>query len=128
MKIPDYSKSKIYRIKNTINDKVYIGSTCNYLSLRKAIHKHHSRMYPHRKLYSFINEIGFNNCIFEIVELFPCENNQQLREREEYHMNQIEQEQRLNENSAIFNRDKFRTYQRLYKQRKREQLRLQLVN
>ena len=37
--MPDYSKGKIYKITNDLNDDVYIGSTCDTLSRRFSNHK-----------------------------------------------------------------------------------------
>ena len=35
----DYSQGKIYCIRNTISDEIYIGSTCQSLSQRMAQHR-----------------------------------------------------------------------------------------
>jgi len=38
--MPDYSKTKIYKIWSHSGDKIYIGSTCkNYLSERMTSHR-----------------------------------------------------------------------------------------
>ena len=52
----DYSKAKIYKILNDIDDYVYIGATCQTLSMRMAGHrrscnatkKKHYKLYPRR--------------------------------------------------------------------------------
>jgi len=75
-------KSGIYKIRNIINDKVYIGSAFNikqrwnrHLNELKQ-NKHHSP-----KLQRSFNKYGFDNFIFEIIEL--CEK-ELLIEREQY--------------------------------------------
>ena len=41
-----YSKSKVYKIVNTVNDNIYIGSTKNDLSVRFAWHMEQSCTAP----------------------------------------------------------------------------------
>ena len=52
----DYSKSKIYKIINDIDDCVYIGSTTERLSSRMAKHRfamktYNGRIYQHMRKY-----------------------------------------------------------------------------
>ena len=37
--MPDYHKGKIYKILNTIDNEIYVGSTCELLSQRMARHR-----------------------------------------------------------------------------------------
>ena len=37
-----YSKGKIYCIRNSLNDDIYIGSTCQTLRQRMALHRYDS--------------------------------------------------------------------------------------
>ena len=62
--------SYIYKISNSINDKVYIGNTSYNLSKRWAEHLHDSKSdrCKHRPLYSAINEYGKENFIIELIE------------------------------------------------------------
>ena len=65
----DYSKGKIYCIRNTINDDVYIGSTCHTSSQRMALHSHDS-MKPNRqnsKIYGLMTEKGGENFYIELT-------------------------------------------------------------
>ena len=81
----DFSKGKIYCIRNNINDEIYIGSTCQSLSQRMVEHRA-SRKQPKqqtRKLVIFMNEVDDNNVFYpELIEDYPCENFYQLRKRE----------------------------------------------
>ena len=81
----DYSKGKIYCIRNKINDDIYIGSTCQSLSQRMVEHRA-SRKKPKqqsRKLVVFMNEVDDNDAFYpELIEDYPCENFYQLRKRE----------------------------------------------
>lgn len=61
--------SGIYQIKNTVNGKIYIGSTQNFAN-RKRRHFDLLRRssHPNPKLQSAINKYGIDSFVFEIVE------------------------------------------------------------
>jgi len=79
--MPDYQKGKIYKIWSPSKNLVYYGSTIQSLSQRLSTHKRN------------------NNCMckiilqcedykIELVELYPCNNKQQLLKKEgEYQRN-----------------------------------------
>jgi hypothetical protein len=73
--MPDYSKSKIYRIVSPNTPLVYIGSTIQLLS---------KRMGSHTKGNSTSSKviIDYGGACIELIEEFPCENKEQLRKRE----------------------------------------------
>ena len=80
----DYSQGKIYCIRNSISDDIYIGSTCQSLSQRMAQHRR-TLKYGNlggMKLYDLMIELGEENFYIELVEECPCENKDQLRKRE----------------------------------------------
>ena len=78
----DYSKGKIYCIRNNINDDMYIGSTCQSLSQRMAQHRKDMTARQHMKLYTVMKELGRENFYIELLEECPCENFSQLLRRE----------------------------------------------
>lgn len=75
----------IYKIKNDINDKLYIGQTVNSLEQRFIEHKSHclnnNKKYPNRPLYNAINKYGIEHFNIELIE--EC-SNEKLNEREKY--------------------------------------------
>ena len=78
-----YSKSKIYCIRNHINDDIYIGSTTTTLSNRMSKHRYDCKNQCGTiKLYQMMNEIGIDNFYIELLEEYPCNNLEQLRKRE----------------------------------------------
>ena len=86
----DYANGKIYCIRNTIDDDIYIGSTCQPLSKRMEVHRMSLKGYKkHRKLYSKISEIGNDKFYIELVEEYQCENKEQLRKREGYYIREM---------------------------------------
>ena len=80
----DYPKGKIYCIRHTANDDVYIGSTCQSLSQRMAQHRRTLKCgnLGGMKLYNLMIDLGEENFYIELMEEYPCENKDQLRKRE----------------------------------------------
>ena len=78
----DYSKAKIYQVLNDVDDDIYIGSTCQSLSMRMSGHR---RCYKHKsnKLHTKMREIGIEHFFIRLIEEYPeCQNVEQLRRRE----------------------------------------------
>ena len=74
--------SGIYIIKNTINDKVYIGSAV-CLKQRFIEHKNQFKKQVHNvRFQNFVNKYGFNTLIFEVIEYVNDKG--KLIEREQY--------------------------------------------
>ncbi len=80
----DYSKGKIYTIKNKNDENlIYVGSSIEeYLSKRFQKHKSHK----YCSLYMYINDSNNNTSwddwYIELYEEYPCENKMQLCKRE----------------------------------------------
>ena len=99
----NYSDGKIYRIVNTENETVYIGSTCQALSRRLATHKHR----------------GNGNKIVLVKEC-PCENNEQLRREEQLCIE--EHEGLVNERRAYQTEEQKKEKARKYYESNREKM------
>lgn len=86
-KQPDYSRGKIYMIKDQVNGKFYIGSTTQItVQARLKSHELHYREWLNGKLnyrtsFSIISNDDFK---IRLLENYPCRNNTELRQREEY--------------------------------------------
>jgi hypothetical protein len=78
--MPDYSKGKIYAIRCTDSDDVYIGSTVESLSKRMSGHRTDYKSKPNKCRSHIL--IGRGTAYIELVEDFPCDNVEQLRKRE----------------------------------------------
>ena len=83
-KSKDYAKGKNYIVRNYINDKIYIGSTCQTLSQRMSQHRKNmnSKQSQHMKLYEALQENGKEKFYIELLEDYNCERKEQLLKRE----------------------------------------------
>ena len=85
----DYTKGKIYIyifLKNNVNNKVYVGSTCWEIQKRFAEHQRCTTKTreSNYKLYVAMKDIGIDQFFWEEVEKFPCANKSQLTARESH--------------------------------------------
>ena len=79
--MPDYSKGKIYKILNSSDDEIYVGSTVETLGQRMAKHRSYMTKHPHLKSYKHVHDLGVNNFYIELIENFPCKDIYELRAR-----------------------------------------------
>jgi group I intron endonuclease len=120
--MPDYTRSKIYKIVNSIDDKIYIGSTTKQrLSSRMGEHRANAKMekYVNVKLYQHMNAVGIDKFIIQLIELFPCTCRDELMARETDLMRELQPA--LNMNLA-FNPVKPGYYKEYYKKHKEQRL------
>lgn len=95
--MPDYQKSKIYKIYCPSNpDEIYIGSTTNNrLSERMSKHRntfnYKDKYTHHYQTTAFIlfEKYGIENCIIELIENCPCNNKDELKKREGFFIRQF---------------------------------------
>jgi hypothetical protein len=80
--MPDYSKGKIYTIRNRNDNKlIYVGSTTQSLSKRWGGHKNCGKTNRTSLLYSTIMN-DWTDWYIELYEEYPCENKKLLNKRE----------------------------------------------
>lgn len=98
-----YQHSKIYKLVNDVDNRIYVGSTCTTLTKRKNQHKYKSNKYPNRHVYQhfFFKTKGWDNVRIILIENVECENKDQLRAREQHWIDTLNPS--LNKNSAIDN-------------------------
>jgi group I intron endonuclease len=104
----NYQLGKIYKLTNNINEKIYIGSTtipylCSRLQGHKCISKLEITSRRQSILYNAMRDIGHQNFKIELIENYSCENQKELREREQYWIDQLKPE--YNQFRAILNPD-----------------------
>lgn len=79
-----YANGKIYRLVNNVDSEEYVGSTCGKLSKRLYGHKSGAKKTPLMRVYSHLNEVGWDNVKIVLVEEYKCENKMELERRERY--------------------------------------------
>jgi hypothetical protein len=95
-----YNNGKIYKLVNSVDDKIYIGSTC--LSLAKSISNH--RTMARRKplpCHQYLNDIGWDKVRIILIESVTAETKDQLLMREQHYIDLLKPE--LNKQSAYVN-------------------------
>lgn len=121
--MPDYSKSKIYKIVNTIDDEVYVGSTCRKLAYRFQCHVKKAKEYESRKIYDHLNSIGWENVSIELIEEYPCDNKEELLSRERHWVEAIGTLNSKNPYWSTVEKQQYRqTYHKQYRHQNHEKL------
>jgi len=78
-----FANGVIYKLVNSIDDKIYVGSTCD-AHKRLTQHKSVSNKETEQLVYKHFNGIGWNNVSMIIGEAYPCESKCELEMRERY--------------------------------------------
>ena len=92
-----YSRGKIYKLVNSVDDKIYIGSTCIRLSQRLHQHKSTARIKP-AQVHRHLNTIGWDNVRIILIENVIAETKDQLLQREQHYIDLLNPS--LNKHSA----------------------------
>lgn len=83
----NYNYSKVYKIINSIDDEIYIGSTTyQYLCNRMNQHRMSCKDISGRrdsKLYNKMRELGIENFKIELLEEVKCDNKEALLIKEQ---------------------------------------------
>ena len=90
--MPDYKNSKIYKILNSIDDEVYVGSTTASLSKRMGKHRsdfHNNESKQTYKIYKHMHKVGVDNFYIELIETCPCTSREELAAKEGQWIRQI---------------------------------------
>ena len=74
----------VYKIVNTINDKVYIGISSKDSKTRFSWHIRDCKRGVRKKLYSAMRELGVENFLIEVLE--HCQNKEEIKLKEEYYI------------------------------------------
>ena len=79
----NYQEGKIYKIYNTINDDIYVGSTTRKLSERMAEHRRRiNHKDNHNLLYQSFIKHGVINFYIELLEKYTCSDKEELHKKE----------------------------------------------
>ncbi len=83
--MPDYQKSKIYKLYSPSKNLVYYGSTVQSISQRLAQHKNGNKIYNNDNTKKYCSSYLVVECEdykIELLEEYPCNNKQQLCKKE----------------------------------------------
>ena len=80
----NYQEGKIYKIYNTINDDMYVGSTTLKLCERMRDHRKcvNNEAKQHLLIYKAFREHGIEHFFIELIEKCPCDDKDELRKKE----------------------------------------------
>tara|TARA_R110000744_G_scaffold157154_1_gene272877 strand:+ start:490 stop:996 length:507 start_codon:yes stop_codon:yes gene_type:complete len=110
--MPDYSKAKIYKIVCNITGDTYYGSTTEKISQRMNSHRANKDCCCKQ-----IIERGDYH--YGIVEDFSCENNEQLRMKERYY---IDNNNCINKKSPITSKEERAAQMKVYREENKEEM------
>ena len=101
--MPQYKNGKIYKIINTSDDKIYIGSTVKKLNDRMSNHRNNIKNDEKKnsKLYQHIKKVGKDKFKIKLVKNCPCNNLNELKCKEFKEMNKIKKKKLLNKNTTF---------------------------
>jgi len=88
----NYSNGKIYKIINDENDDIYIGSTCNTLSVRMSQHKTNFIRYLNNLKQNYITSfklLEIPSAKIILIENYPCNTKEELTAREAYYIREL---------------------------------------
>ena len=86
----NYELGKIYTIRSSETVGVYVGSTCQPLSVRFGRHKSNYKNNIGYTSSKHIFDYGIENAYIELLENYPCNNKEELFKREGEHIRMME--------------------------------------
>ena len=125
--MPDYSKGKIYKIVNIVDNEIYVGSTVEKLCKRMTNHRCSARNTPKCKIHKHMANIGVENFIIVLIESHPCKTKEELIKKEREYTLQLgtlnsKIEGRTNEDYRRDNKDYHTKICKEYREKHREQI------
>lgn len=112
-----YQNAKIYKITNTENDILYIGSTIQKLKRRFAHHKHKQKIGVNYPMYEAMRGLGFDKFNIELIENFDCNDKKELLNREQEIIDMYDNIKLYNKFRAKRTNDEKKEYQKKYNEK-----------
>ena len=79
-----YTKSKIYKITNSVDDKIYVSSTTHDLSGLLAEHIIDAKNHPNRHVNYHFNAIGWDKAEIRLIESIEAKDIMEVVLREQF--------------------------------------------
>jgi len=115
----DYKNGKIYKIVSKHSDLIYIGSTIQ--TLKNRLYKHTNDFH-----YCTSNElINLGDYKIILVERYSCDNDIELRIREQYYMDKFKSDgyRLVNKKKAYLSEEENKEYKKQWIEKNREEIR-----
>jgi hypothetical protein len=78
-----YQNGKIYKVINTITNKIYIGSTVRRICERMGQHRRNANnINKNSTFYNYMREVGIEHFKIILIKLYPCMSNDELEAEE----------------------------------------------
>ena len=117
-----YQHGKIYKIVNSIDKLIYVGSTIQPLNRRFTGHKFDAKRYPNSKLYKHFAKLGVDHFEIILIKNYPCNNKLELEIEEERY--KIMLNAQLNTYRAHQTTEQLKAYEKTYREKNRAKIRL----
>lgn len=95
-----YNTAKVYKLVNSVDDRIYVGSTCLILSKRFHCHKTQAKNKP-CPVHHQLNAIGWDKVRIILIENVTCTSKEELLQREQHFIDLLKPS--LNKISAVDN-------------------------
>jgi len=97
----DYQNGKIFQIVNDMTDDIYIGITTT--TLKRALNEclHNNKNESNRKLRMFVQNVGRQHFVIELLEDYPCLAYFELRQRSEYYIQRLKPSLNMNHMKTV---------------------------
>ena len=120
--------NKVYKVTNTLDNMVYVGKTELTLNARWNQHirdtRNNSSLTVHKhmmKVHKHMRKVGIEKFNIEVIEECPQTTRDEIKIREQYHMDLVDDKLLLNVNNAIKGHTNERSKQNLKKRKEYQQ-------
>ena len=87
----NYMNSYIYKLISSVDDDIFIGSSCSSPRMRFFEHKTRGNrdLNKIKNPYKHFNSIGWSNVRLVLIEKYPCNSKLELKTRESHWISQL---------------------------------------
>ena len=127
-----YKNGKIYKIIDNTNGNFYVGST-NYVKLCSRLGKHRGYLKDYmngssQKYYASMEILINENYKILLLETYPCKNRDELRMREQEHMDKLRCDKMVNKHNAYVSKEDMLIKAKKYREDNKEELKIKKHN
>ena len=112
---------RVYKITNSVNDMIYVGSTKTTLERRFTHHKSSAKTHNF-KLYKSMQDIGIDKFSIELLEEKYFDNDDELKKLEQEYINKYDISILLNERNAFISEQDRQEQIKEYREKNKQQI------